>query len=159
MAMQLFLSMTGLQITYVPFKSGNVGLTDVLGGHIPVMMGSVLSALPHVRSGKLRPMGVTTAKRASGASDIPTIAEAGVPGYEAIQWFGVLAPAGTPRDIVAKLHGAIVKTLDDANVRKLLLGDGAEPAPSRSPEEYAAYLKADLAKWAKVIKESGMQLQ
>jgi tripartite-type tricarboxylate transporter receptor subunit TctC len=115
--------------------------------------------LPHVRAGKLRAMGVTTARRASGASDIPTIAEGGVPGYEAIQWFGVLAPAGTPRDIVVKLHAALVKTLEDSNVRKLLLSDGAEPSPSKSPEDYAAYLKADLAKWAKVIKESGMQLQ
>jgi tripartite-type tricarboxylate transporter receptor subunit TctC len=103
-------------------------------------------------------MGVTTSKRASGAPEIPAISEAGVPGYEAVQWFGILAPAGTPKDIVMKLHALLVKTVEDANVRKHLLSDGAEPSPSKTPEDYGGYLRADLAKWAKVIKESGMQL-
>lgn len=159
MAMELFMHMAAIKITYVPYKSGNAGLVDALAGQVPLMMGSVLSALPHVRSGKLRAYGVTSARRASGASDIPTIAEAGVPGYEAVQWFGVFAPAGTPREIVARLHGILVRALQDPGVRKLLVSDGADPAWNKSPDEYAAFVQSEVEKWAKVVKLAGIVKQ
>jgi len=157
MCMELFLSMAGVKITYVPYKSGNAGLTDVIAGQVPVMMAGVLSAMPHVRNGRLRAYGVTTAQRFASLPDIPTIAEAGVPGYEATQWFGVLAPAGTPRDIIARLHGEVSRALKEPEVRKRFVADGSDTAISGSPEEFAAYIRADEAKWAKVVKEAGLK--
>jgi len=157
MCMELFLSMAGVKITYVPYKSGNAGLTDVIAGQVPVMMAGVLSAMPHVRNGRLRAYGVTTAQRFASLPDIPTIAEAGVPGYEATQWFGVLAPAGTPRDIIARLHGEVSRALKEPEVRKRFVADGSDTATSGSPEEFAAYIRADEAKWAKVVKEAGLK--
>lgn len=159
MAMALFLTMTGLKIIHVPYKSGNAGLVDVLSGQVPLMMASLLAASPHIRNGRLRAYGVTGAKRVGSLPDIPTIAEAGVPGYEAIQWFGVLAPAGTPRDIITRLHGEVVRAVQDAEVRKRFMGDGAEPAPSGSPEEFAAFMRAEMAKWAQVVKDAGITPQ
>jgi tripartite-type tricarboxylate transporter receptor subunit TctC len=120
-------------------------------------MASVLSALPHVRNGRLRAYGVTTAQRFSSVPDIPTIAEAGVPGYDATQWFGVLAPAGTPRDIIARLHGDVVRALKEPEVRKRFVVDGSDTVASSSPEEFAAYIRADEAKWAKVVKDAGLK--
>ena len=157
MCMELFLSMTKLKIVYVPYKSGNAGLVDVLAGQVPIMMASVLSALPHVRSGRLRAYGVTTAQRFSSVPDIPTIAEAGVPGYEATQWFGVLAPAGTPREVISRLHAELGRTVKEPDVRKRFVADGSDTVSSASPEEFAAYIKADEAKWAKVVKEAGLK--
>jgi tripartite-type tricarboxylate transporter receptor subunit TctC len=157
MCMELFLSMAGLKITYVPYKSGNAGIMDVIAGQVPVMMAGVLSAMPHVRTGRLRAYGVTTAQRFSSVPDIPTIAEAGVPGYEATQWFGVLAPAGTPRDIIARLHADTVRALKDPEVRKRFVADGSDTVTSASPEEFAAYIRADEAKWAKVVKGAGLK--
>ena len=159
MCMELFLSLSGLKITYVPYKSGNAGLVDVLAGQVPIMMASVLSALPHVRSARLRAYGVTTAQRFPSVADIPTIAEAGVPGYEATQWFGVLAPAGTPRDILARLHGDVVRAVKDPDVRKRFVADGSDIAVSGSPEEFGAYIRADEAKWARVAKSAGLMPQ
>ena len=112
--------------------------------------------MPYAKNGRLRALGVTSAKRAAGTPDIPTIAEAGVPGYEAVQWFGVLAPAGTPRAIVTRLHGEIVRTLQTGDVRRRLQADGADPVGS-SPEEFAALLRVETAKWAKVVKDAGIQ--
>jgi len=100
---------------------------------------------------------VTSAKRASGAPDIPTIAEAGVPGYEAVTWFGLLAPAGTPREIVSRLHADVVRALQDPAVKKRFIDDGAEPTPSGSPEEFAALIRAEIAKWARVIRDAGIK--
>jgi tripartite-type tricarboxylate transporter receptor subunit TctC len=159
MCMELFLSMAKLKIVYVPYKSGNAGLVDVLAGQVPIMMASILSALPHVRNGRMRAYGVTTAQRFSSVPDIPTIAEAGVPGYEATQWFGVLAPAGTPRDIVTRLHGELSRAVKEPDVRKRFVADGSDTISSASPEEFAAYIKADEAKWAKVAKEAGLKPQ
>ena len=159
MCMELFLSMTRLKMVYVPYKSGNAGLTDVLAGQVPVMMASILSALPQARVGRLRAYGVTTAKRAAAAPEIPTIAEAGVPGYEATQWFGILVPAGTPPDIVTRLHAELVRALKDPDVKKRFTSDGSDAVWSSSPEQFAAYIRADEAKWAKVAKAAGLQPQ
>jgi len=156
LSMELFLVMTGVKMLHVPYKGSGPGVTDLIAGHVPVMMPNMLSAQPHIKSGRLRALGVTGSKRAPGAEDIPTIAEAGVPGYEAVQWYGLLAPAGTPRDIITRLHGATVKALQNPEVRQRLLNDGAEPVGS-SPEEFAAYLRSETAKWAKVIQAAGIK--
>ena len=118
MSMELFLNMTGTKMLHVPYKATHPALIDALSGYVPLTVVSSLTALQHVRSGRLRAYGVTSANRLSVAPDIPTIAEQGVPGYEAVQWFGVLAPAGTPREIVAKLHAGIVRALQDPDVKK-----------------------------------------
>ena len=156
LSMELFLVMTGLKMLHVPYKGSGPGVTDLIAGHVPAMMPNMLSAQPHIKSGRLRALGVTGSKRAPGADDIPTIAEAGVPGYEAVQWYGVLAPAGTPRDIISKLHTGVVRALQNPEVRQRLLNDGAEPIGS-SPEEFSAYLRSETAKWAKVTQAAGIK--
>lgn len=159
MSMALFLSLTGLDMAYVPYKSGNAGLVDALSGRVPLMMGNVLATLPHVRTGRLRAYGVTSAKRASGVPDLPTIAEAGVQGYEAVQWFGILAPAGTPNDIIARLHRDVLRVMQDKDVRKRFVADGAEPTWSSTPEEFSALIRAEIEKWAKVARKAGIKPQ
>lgn len=156
LSMELFLVMTGLKMLHVPYKGSGPGVTDLIAGHVPAMMPNMLSAKPHIQSGRLRALGVTGSKRAPGAENIPTIAEAGVPGYEAVQWYGVLAPAATPRDIISKLHTGVVRALQNPEVRQRLLNDGAEPIGS-SPDEFAAYLRNETAKWAKVIRAAGIK--
>jgi tripartite-type tricarboxylate transporter receptor subunit TctC len=159
MAMELLLHTAGIKVVYVPYKSGNVGLTDTLAGQVPVMMGSMLSILPHVKSGRLRAYGVTGLRRVSTAPDIPTISEAGLPGYQAIQWFGIFVPASTPKEVVSRLYGAYSRAVGDPAVRKQLLTDGAEPHVSKSPEEFAAFVRGEVAKWAKVVKAAGIKQQ
>lgn len=157
LSMELFLSMAGVKATYVPYKSGNAGLVDVLSGQVPMMMASMLSALAHVRQTRLRAYGVTGARRAAAAPDIPTIAEAGVPGYESNQWFGMFAPSAMSREIVHRLHGEIVRALQDAEVKRRFAADGADPHASATPEEFAAFLRADMTKWAKVVRDAGIK--
>src|SRR5688572_3640339 len=159
LAMEHLLMTAGIRMTFVPYKSGNAGITDALSGRVPVMLSNVLVSLPHVRSGRFRAYGVSSAKRASEVPDIPTIAEAGVPGYEAVQWFGILAPAGTPREIVTRLHRDLVLVMQDDETKKRFAADGADPAFSRSPEEFAAFMRAELAKWAKVVKAANIEQQ
>ena len=156
LSMELFLSMTGLKMVHVPYKGGQV--TEVVSGYVPVMMMNTLMAVPFIRSGTLRALGVTSSERAASVPDIPTIAEAGVPGYEAVQWYGILAPAGTPREIITILHGAIVRALKDPGVRKLLMNDGAEPIGT-SPEEFSAFIHSEMDKWAKIIRGAGIEGQ
>jgi tripartite-type tricarboxylate transporter receptor subunit TctC len=156
LAAELFLSMTGTKMLHVPYKGSGAGVIDVIAGHVPVMTPSILTGLPHTKAGRLRALGVTSARRAGGAPDVPTIAEAGVPGYEAVQWFGILAPAGTPRAVIERVHREAVKVLQSADIRERLKADGADPVAS-SPEEFAAFLRSETAKWAKVVKAVGIQ--
>ena len=155
--MEFFVSSAGLKMIHVPYKGAGVALVDVIAGHVPVMAANILSTLPQVRAGKLRAYGVTSAKRSPGAPDIPTIAEAGLPGYYAVTWFGVLAPAGTPRDIVMRLHVNVARAVNDTGVRKRFIDDGADPSPSASPEAFATLIRGEVRKWAKVIKDAGIQ--
>lgn len=159
LAMEHFLSMAGVRMTYVPYKSGNAGLVDALSGRIPIMLSNALVSLPHVRSGRFKAYGVTSAKRASEVPDIPTIAESGVPGYEAVQWFGILGPAALPRDIVAKLHRELQLVMQDAEVRKRFASDGADPVSSRTPDEFAAVIRTEVEKWAKVVRTARIEQQ
>lgn len=156
LTMELFLSMTGIKMTHVPYKGSGQGIIDVLAGQVPVMTPAVPTALAYIKAGRLRALGVSGAKRSNAAPDIPTIAEAGVPGYEATQWFGILAPSGTPRAIVDRLHRETVRALKEPEVRDRLVADGSDPVGS-SPEEFAAYLRSETVKWAKVVKDVGIQ--
>jgi tripartite-type tricarboxylate transporter receptor subunit TctC len=156
LSMELFLSMAGLKMIHVPYKGSGQGVIDLLAGHVTVMTPSILTALGFVKNKRLRALGVTSARRAGGAPEIPTLAEAGVPGYEAVQWFGVLAPAGTPRPIITRLHNEVVRTLQSAEVKQRLVSDGADPVGS-APDEFAAFLRSETAKWAKVVKDIGIQ--
>jgi tripartite-type tricarboxylate transporter receptor subunit TctC len=157
LAMELFNHVTGLKMVHVPFKGQGPAMTALLGGHTPLMVANLVSALPQVKAGRIRALGISSAKRSPVAPDIPTIAEAGVPGFEVVQWFGMLAPANTPRDIVAKLNAGVVRTLQDASVKERFLSDGAEPIGS-TPEQFGAVIAADLRKWAKVIRDAGIKL-
>lgn len=159
LTMELFLSMAGLKMISVHYKGIGPALTDVIAGHVPLMVGNLLVSGPHIRTGKLRAYGVTSAKRSSSAPEIPTIAEAELPGYEAVQWFGLLAPAGTPREVITRLHGAVLQALQDPVVRKRFVEGGADPTPSASPEEFAAVIQAEIKKWAKVVKDAGITPQ
>ncbi len=155
--MVFFVSMGGLKMEHVPYKGAGPALIDVIAGHTPVMAANILSTLPHVRAGRVRAYGVTSGTRAAAAPEIPTISEAGLPGYEAVQWFGLLAPAGTPREIIVRLHAAVVQSLEDPVVKKRYIGDGADPKPSATPEAFGAYIRAELKKWEKVVKAAGIQ--
>jgi tripartite-type tricarboxylate transporter receptor subunit TctC len=156
LSMELFLSMTRTKMLHVPYKGSGPGITDLLAGHVQVMAPNMLSGYPHIKTGRMRAYGVTGSKRTLGAPEIPTIAESGVPGYEAVQWYGVLAPAATPRPIVQRLHDDIVRILQLPNVRELLVKDGGEPVGS-TPEQFAAFIKAETVKWARVVKDAGIQ--
>ena len=157
--MALFLTMAGVQATFVPYRSGNAGLVDGLSGQVPLLLGNVLATLPHVRTGRLRAYGVTSSKRAVSAPDIPTIAEAGVPGYESQQWFGVLAPAATPRPVIDRLHRELARVIQEPKTKERFQADGGEATWSRTPEEFGALLRSELAKWAKVVKAAGIKPQ
>jgi len=159
LAMEHLLMMAGVKMSYVPYKSGNAGLVDALAGRVPVMISNALVSLPHVRTGRFRAYGLTSAKRSAAAPDLPTLAEAGVPGYEAVQWFGLLAPAGTPREIVTRLHRDLIQVMQDEDIRKRFAADGAEPVYSKTPEEFAAVIKAEVTKWAKVVKAANVEQQ
>lgn len=151
---ELFKSISGVDIVHIPYKGGTAGLTDVLAGQVQVMFNGIPSSMPPLRAGRIKALAVTTAARSPAAPEIPTVAEAGFPGAESTSWTGILVPAATPRPVVARLHGEIVKALKLPEVKDRLKLDGAEPVGS-APQEFAAYLKREIAKWAKVIRQSG----
>jgi tripartite-type tricarboxylate transporter receptor subunit TctC len=155
MSVELLKSLAGIDLLHVPYKGTGPGVIDVLAGQVKVMTPNVLTALPHIKSGRLRALAVTGAKRSEALPGVPTMAEAGVPGYESVQWYGVLAPAGTPREIVQRLYAEIAKALHAGEVRERLAADGAEPVGS-TPEEFAAFIRAEIAKWSKVAKAAGI---
>jgi tripartite-type tricarboxylate transporter receptor subunit TctC len=156
MSIELLKSMAGIDMVHIPYKGTAPGVVDVLAGQVLVMAPNVLTALPHIKSGKLRALAVTSRKRSQALPEVPTVAEAGLPGYDSTQWYGVLAPAGTPRQIVAKLHDGIVHALRDDEVGKRLAADGAEAVGS-SPEEFAAFIKSESEKWSKVAQAAGIK--
>ena len=157
--MELFLNMTGLKLTHVAYKGTGQASLDVIGGQVPLMTGNVLPTLPLVTSGRLRAYGLTSATRIAAAPDIPTLAESGVPGYEAVQWFGMWAPARTPRENIIKLHRALGQALSDPALKKRMADDGADVAPSASPEAFQEFIRSEMAKWAKVIKTAGIKME
>jgi tripartite-type tricarboxylate transporter receptor subunit TctC len=154
---ELFKSLTGVQMAHVPYKGSAPALTDLLGGQVQIMFDNLPSALPHIKAGKLRAIAVTSTKRAPALPDLPTIAESGVPGFEASSWFGMLAPAGTPREIVLRINAEANKALQAGDMKEKLLAQGAE-AVGNSPEFFAEYIRSETTKWAKVVKDSGAKV-
>jgi len=157
LAAELFKSMAGIQMVHVPYKASAPALIDVLGGHVSMMLDPVITAMPHVKLGKLRALGVTSLQRTPVAKDLPTFAETGLPGFEATSWYCVVAPAGTPKAIVDRLNTEIVKALNTPEMRQRLADDGAEVEPS-TPAELARFVHAEIAKWAKAVKDSGARI-
>lgn len=157
LTIELFASMAQIRLTHVPYKGTAPGVIDLLAGRVAMLTTSSMGLLvPHVRAGRLRAIGVTGARRSPALPDMPTIAEAGLPGYESVQWSGVLAPAGTSREIVGMLHKEIVTILRMPEVKDRLAADSAEVVGS-SPEEFAAFMRSETEKWAKVAKIAGIQ--
>lgn len=157
LAAELFKTMAGIEMNHVPYKGSIPALTDIMGGQVTLMFDSMASALPLVQSGKLKALAQTGSKRVGALPDLPTVAESGLPGYEVAGWFGVFAPAGTPREVVNKLSTEISRILALPDVKARYSALGAEPGPG-NPDEFAAFLKSEITKWAKVIRESGAKL-
>jgi len=157
LATALFLSMAQIRMTHVPYRSGSLAVIDLIAGQVAMMTDSMSSVIPYVRAGKLRALGVSSARRAAAARDIPTIAEAGLPGYESGQWYGLFAPAGTPQEIIAWLHRETTTILRATSIKERLAVDGLEVV-ANSPDEFAALIKADIEKWTKVVKATGIRL-
>jgi tripartite-type tricarboxylate transporter receptor subunit TctC len=157
LAIELFMSMAQIRMMHVPYKGDMPGMTALLGGEVAIMANTSLSLIiPHLETGRLRALGVTTARRIQALPNVPTIAEAGLPGYEAVQWSGLLAPAKTPREIIARLSKEAVTILRTPEARERLTGVGCEVVAS-SPEEFSAFMQAETVKWAAVVKAAGIQ--
>lgn len=156
MGMELFKYLAGVDITHIPYRGTAPALTDTISRSVTVTLASALSSKPHVDGGRLRALGVSGGKRLDGLPDVPTIAEAGVPGYEALQWYGLLAPTGTPAEIVARLQDEVAKALKAADVKERLAADGAEGVGS-TPAEFAARIKGELKKWREVADAAGIK--
>jgi tripartite-type tricarboxylate transporter receptor subunit TctC len=152
-----FKSLAGIEMLHVPYKGDTPALIDLTTGQVSLMFGTAVSFLPYVKAGRLNALAVTNPKRSPTLPHIPTIAESGLPAFEALQWFGIFAPAGTPKDAVSRLHGEIVKILKLPDVQERLTSLGADVV-GNAPGEFAAFLKADAAKWAKVVKASGAKI-
>ena len=150
----MFAHMAGIQLTHVPYKGSSQAQQDLVAGMVKVGFPGTPIVIPHMKSGRLKALAVTTAQRSPHMPDVPTIAEAGVPGYEALVWVGLLAPAGTPREIIEKLNGEIGRLLRAPDVQQLLAASGVDPTPT-TPEEFGAYLKSEFEKWGKVVRDSG----
>jgi tripartite-type tricarboxylate transporter receptor subunit TctC len=156
MTFELFRSMTKLDAVHVPYKGSAPAIVDLVGGHVAMMSATALTGIPQIRAGRLRGLGVTSAKRSAAAPELPTLDEAGVPGYEATQWYGLLAPAGTPPQTVKRLHADMVQILNSADVKSRLANDGAEPVGD-TPEQFGKFIRAELAKWAQVARDAGIK--
>ena len=157
LAMELFKSMADINLTHVPYKGAPQAVTDLIGGNVNLMFNSIPPVMQHIKSGRLRLLGVSSAKRSPQLPDVPTISEAGVPGYESITWFGLLAPAKTPSPIVTRLHEALVKVVRTPEMKAQLELQGYDPVGS-TPAEFATFIRAESAKYAKVVKLSGAKV-
>src|SRR6267143_652971 len=156
LAGELFRILAGADIVHVPYKGAGPAIVDVLSGQVQLYFATMPAAMPHVKSGKLAAVAVTSSRRSQALPDLPAIAEAGVPGYEASTWYGVLAPARTPAAVIARLHENIVRILAVSETRARLADQGFEPV-GNSPEEFGAYIKSEIAKWGKVIGDAGIR--
>jgi tripartite-type tricarboxylate transporter receptor subunit TctC len=158
MGMELFKSMAGIDLQHVPFRGTGPAVTEMLSGRVPTGLSNTLTAIPHIEAGSLRALAVTGTKRAQALPQVPTIAEAGVPGYDAMQWYGLLAPAGTPPAIVARLQADIARALNLPDVKEKLAADGAEAVGS-TPAQFTALIKDEVEKWAKVARAARIEPQ
>ncbi len=154
----LFASLAGIKLVHIPYKGGNPALNDVIGGQIQMLFSTLLQADTQLKAGRLRALAVTTKKRSPAAPDLPTMQEAGVAGYEVAGWYGVLAPARTPRPVIDKLNVEIVRILHSPDIQNRLAADGSE-AVGNTPEQFGAHIKAEVTKWNKVIKDAGIRAE
>ena len=155
LCMELFLSMTGLKMIHVPYKGSGQAVADLVAGYVPFMITNMITGTQQIRAGKLRAFGVTSARRSPAEPNIPTIAEQGVPGYAAVQWYGLMAPGGTPKAVIDKLYQSVAYALKDSQVQKRFAASGAVPV-GNTPEEFARVMRADTEKWGKVVKAAGL---
>ncbi len=159
LAGEQFKLFAGVQMQHIPYKGSTPALTDVMGGQVQMMFDSTPSAMPFVKSGKLRALAVTTAKRTGAAPDIPSMAESGLPGFDHSNWYGVWGPPGLPRDVVNKLSTAIAATMQKKDVRDRLVDLGADPVDGVSPAQFEAYAQSELARFAKIVKQAGVKME
>ena len=141
----------------VPYKGASPAITDLLGGHVQLAALSVASGMPHIKGGKLRGLVVTSTKRSPALPDVPTVAESGFPGFEAIGWLGILVPNGTPPAVIARLNAEIGKVMQNPDVQKALIAQGVEARRRSTPEEFGAMIKSETAKWHKIIRDAGIK--
>jgi tripartite-type tricarboxylate transporter receptor subunit TctC len=155
---EMFRLMAGINVVHVPFKGGGPAMADVIAGNTQITIGSLIQMIPHISTGRLRILGVGGAKRVSSLPDVPTVAEAGVPGYEASNWWGLIAPAGTSPAIVKQLHGEIAGILAKADIRKKFESQGAE-VMSMGPADFGKFIRAETDKWGKVVRDAGIKAE
>lgn len=151
---ELFASVTKLQMTHVPYKGSAPAISDLLGGHIPVMFDSTIAIMPHIKSGKVKPIAISSAKRSPLLPDVPTFAEAGLPQIESYAWYGMFAPAKTPKDVVAKINAEAIKVMKQPEFQKVLADTGSDFVGD-TPENFGKFVQAEHARWGKVVKQSG----
>ena len=159
LAGELFNALAGVQMVHIPYRGGAPAMADLLVGQVQLMFDNLANALPQVRGGKLRALAVTSAQRSAFASDLPTLAEAGVSGFDLTTWFGVFLPGNAPRDIVNRLNGEIVRALNTPDMRERLVKMGAEPPASNTPEQFSVFIRQEFDKYARVIKASGAKVE
>jgi tripartite-type tricarboxylate transporter receptor subunit TctC len=158
LAAELFKTMTGADLIHVPYKGTAQAVTDLLGGHVSVMFAATAAVRPYVITGRLRALGISTAKRNPAVPDIPTIAESGVPGYHAASWVGMVAPRGTPRPVTEKLNAALAAVIGEADLRQRLSAQGFDPEAS-TPDQFAAHIRSELNRYGKVIKAARITVE
>jgi tripartite-type tricarboxylate transporter receptor subunit TctC len=156
---ELFKTMSGVSMQHVPYKGSAPALADLTGGQVQLMFDNLPSALPLIKAGKLRPLAVTSLQRSSALPDVPTIAESGLPGFEASSWFGLLAPAGTPKDVVVKVNGEVAKWLATPEAKERLAAQGAVVASGLGSDDFTRHIASETAKWQKVVKDSGAKVE
>jgi tripartite-type tricarboxylate transporter receptor subunit TctC len=156
LASELFKQQAGVDIVHVPFKGGGPAMMDVVAGNTQVAVGSLIQMLPQIKGGRLKALGVGSAKRIPALPDVPTISESAVPGFEVTNWWGIVVPAGTPRSVIERLHKELTAIVESAETRKRFESEGAESLPM-GPEEFGRFIAAETAKWARVVKEGGIR--
>jgi tripartite-type tricarboxylate transporter receptor subunit TctC len=154
----LFCKMAGIEMLHIPYRGSGPVTADLLGGQVQLAFPGIAGMLPHIKAGKLRALGVTSAKRSPELPGVPTIAEAGVKGYEMVAWFGLVGPKGLPRDLQLRLHGDMMKILKSPDIQKALTAAGQEPAWQETPEQFLEFMTVEAAKWARAVSDSGAQV-
>jgi tripartite-type tricarboxylate transporter receptor subunit TctC len=157
LSMEMLKAQAGINLVHVPYKGTPQAVIDLLSGQVQAMFANTLSVLPHVKAGRLRALAISSAKRSAAAPELPTVAESGMPGYESGTWFGMFAPAGTPREIISRLNGEINKIVATAEMKSRLVAQGADPI-SVTPEQFRAFVKNELARWGKIVKTVGIKV-